>query len=95
VPPKGRYDRSLRSLHRGRRFLLGWGGVRAARVSVTGRERGAKFIAVVASHYWNGVTLAWVEANEQDCVLILRDREPVGLVTTEACEQGIHRSCGS
>jgi RNA polymerase sigma-70 factor (TIGR02957 family) len=68
----------------------GGGFVRAARVPVAGRERVAKFIAAVASHYWDGVTLAWVEANGQDSVLILRDGEPVGLVTTEASEQGIH-----
>lgn len=68
----------------------GGGLVRAARVPVAGRDRVAKFIATIASHYWNGVTLAWVEANGQDSVLILRDGEPVGLVTTEASEQGIH-----
>jgi hypothetical protein len=40
----------------------GGGIVRAARVPVVGRERVAKFIAA-AAHFWNGVTLAWVEAN--------------------------------
>jgi hypothetical protein len=65
--------------------------VRAARVPVAGRERVAKFIAAFASHFWNGVTLTWVEANGQDSVLISRDGEPVALVTTEASEQGIHQ----
>jgi RNA polymerase sigma-70 factor (TIGR02957 family) len=69
----------------------GGGLVRAARVPVTGRERVAKFIAAVSSHFWNGVTLAWVEANGQDSVLISRDGQPVGLVTTDATEQGIHQ----
>jgi RNA polymerase sigma-70 factor (TIGR02957 family) len=69
----------------------GGGLVRAARVPVAGRERVAKFIAAFASHFWKGVTLAWVEANGQESVLISRDGEPVGLVTTEASDQGIHQ----
>jgi RNA polymerase sigma-70 factor (TIGR02957 family) len=69
----------------------GGGFVRAARVPVAGRERVAKFIAALASHFWKGVTLAWVEANGQDSVLISRDGEPVWLVTTDASEQGIHQ----
>jgi hypothetical protein len=67
----------------------GGGLVRAARVPVAGRERVAKFIAAFASHFWRGVTLAWVEANGQGSVLISRDGEPVGLVTIDASEQGI------
>jgi RNA polymerase sigma-70 factor (ECF subfamily) len=51
----------------------------------------AKFIAAFSSHYWRGVTLARVEANGQESILISRDGEPVGLVTTEASEQGIHQ----
>jgi RNA polymerase sigma-70 factor (TIGR02957 family) len=69
----------------------GGGLVRAARVPVAGRERVVKFIAAFASHFWKGVTLSWVEANGQDSVLISRDSEPVGLVTTDASEQGIHQ----
>src|SRR5882762_1033642 len=42
----------------------GGGIVRAARFPVSGRERVAKFIAT-ASHFWKGVTLAWVETNGQ------------------------------
>jgi RNA polymerase sigma-70 factor (TIGR02957 family) len=69
----------------------GGGLVRAARVPIAGRERVAKFIAAFASHFWKGVTLAWVDANGQESVLISRDGEPVGLVTTEASDQGIHQ----
>jgi hypothetical protein len=69
----------------------GGGLVRAARVPVAGRERVVKFIAAFASHFWKGVTLSWVEANGQDSVLLSRDSEPVGLVTTDASEQGIHQ----
>ena len=69
----------------------GGGLVRAARVPVVGRERVAKFIAAFSSHFWNGVTLSWTEVNGQESVLISRYGETVGLVTTEASEQGIHQ----
>lgn len=63
--------------------------MRAARVPVSGRERVAKFIAAVASHFWNGVTLAWVETNGQASVLMSRDGVPVALATVDASAQGI------
>jgi hypothetical protein len=66
----------------------GGGIVRAARVPVVGRERVAKFIAA-AAHFWNGVTLAWVEANGQAAVLVSRDGVPVALTTIDASAQGI------
>jgi hypothetical protein len=69
----------------------GGGLVRAARVPVVGRERVAKFIAAFSSHFWKGVTLAWVEVNGQESILISRHGEPVGLVTTDASDQGIHQ----
>jgi hypothetical protein len=43
----------------------GGGVVRAAQKPVLGRDRVAKFIAAVSSHFWNGVTLSWIEANGQ------------------------------
>jgi RNA polymerase sigma-70 factor (TIGR02957 family) len=66
----------------------GGGFVRAARVPVSGRERVAKFIAT-AAHFWQGVTLAWVEANGQAAVLVSRDGVPVALTTIDASAQGI------
>jgi RNA polymerase sigma-70 factor (ECF subfamily) len=66
----------------------GGGIVRAARVPVCGRERVAKFIAT-AAHFWNGVKLAWVEANGQAAVLVSRDGVPVALTTIDASSQGI------
>jgi RNA polymerase sigma-70 factor (TIGR02957 family) len=72
-------------------YADGGGLVRAARVPVAGRERVAKFIAAFASHFWKGVTLSWVEANGQDSILISRHGGPVGLVTTDASDQGIHQ----
>jgi RNA polymerase sigma-70 factor (ECF subfamily) len=66
----------------------GGGIVRAARVPVCGRERVAKFIAT-AAHFWNGVKLAWVEANGQAAVLVSREGVPVALTTIDASSQGI------
>jgi len=66
----------------------GGGIVRAARVPVVGRERVAKFIAS-AAHFWDGVTLAWVEANGQAAVLVSRDGVPVAITTIDASAQGI------
>jgi RNA polymerase sigma-70 factor (TIGR02957 family) len=66
----------------------GGGIVRAARVPVCGRERVAKFIAT-AAHFWNGVTLAWVEANGQAAVLVSRDGVAVAVMTIDASAQGI------
>jgi len=66
----------------------GGGIVRAARVPVCGRERVAKFIAT-AAHFWNGVKLAWVEANGQAAVLVSRDGVPIALTTIDASSQGI------
>ena len=66
----------------------GGGIVRAARVPVVGRERVAKFIAS-AAHFWDGVTLAWVETNGQAAVLVSRDGVPVAITTIDASAQGI------
>jgi RNA polymerase sigma-70 factor (ECF subfamily) len=67
----------------------GGGIVRAARVPVSGRVRVATFIAAVASHFWKGVTLAWVETNGQASVLMSRDGIPIALATIDASAQGI------
>ena len=67
----------------------GGGIVRAPRVPVSGRERVAKFIAAFASHFWTGMTLAWVETNGQASVLMSRDGIPVALTTIDASAQGI------
>jgi RNA polymerase sigma-70 factor (TIGR02957 family) len=66
----------------------GGGIVRAARVPVVGRERVAKFIAT-AAHFWNGVTLDWVETNGKAAVLVSREGVPVALTTIDASAQGI------
>jgi RNA polymerase sigma-70 factor (ECF subfamily) len=69
----------------------GGGLVRAARVPVSGGKRVATFIAAVASHFWKGVTLAWVETNGQAAVLMSRDGVPVALATIDASAQGINQ----
>jgi len=61
----------------------------AAHAPVSGRERVAKFIVSFASHFWMGITLAWVETNGQASVLISRGALPVALATIDASAQGI------
>lgn len=61
----------------------------AARAPVSGRVRVARFIAAFASHFWTGMTLAWVETNGQSSVLISRDSIPVAYATIDASAQGI------
>jgi hypothetical protein len=72
-------------------YADGGGVVRAARIPVVGRERVAKFIASFASHFWNGLTLEWVETNGQPSVLLLRDGVAVALATVDASAEGIHQ----
>jgi len=67
----------------------GGGLVRAAGKPITGRERVARFISAVATHFWRGVTVSVVEANCQGCALISRDSAVVALVTVGASEDGI------
>ena len=69
----------------------GGGLVRAARAPVSGRERVAKFIAAVASHFWVGVEITTVEVNRQAAVLVSRDGAVVALVTIDASALGIDR----
>ena len=61
----------------------------AARAPVSGRERVAKFIASFASHFWTGITLAWVQTNGETSVLISRGGIPVALAAIDASAQGI------
>jgi RNA polymerase sigma-70 factor (ECF subfamily) len=67
----------------------GGGLVRAAGKPITGRDRVARFISAVATHFWNGVTVSVIEANGQGCALISREGAVVGLVTIGASADGI------
>jgi RNA polymerase sigma-70 factor (TIGR02957 family) len=67
----------------------GGGIVRAARVPVAGRKRVATFIAAVSPHFWNGLTVAWLETNGQTSALLSRDGVLVALATIDASAQGI------
>lgn len=70
-------------------YADGGGLVRAARSPVAGRERVARFISAVSSHFWTGVTITKIEANGQPSMLISRDGAAVGLVTIAASGDGI------
>jgi RNA polymerase sigma-70 factor (TIGR02957 family) len=68
----------------------GGGLVRAAQKPIEGRDRVARFISLV-THFWQGVTLSFVDANSQGCVLMSRDGEYVALATVDASENGVDR----
>ncbi|HEV7732050.1 MAG TPA: RNA polymerase sigma-70 factor [Candidatus Binatia bacterium] len=70
-------------------YADGGGFVRAARKPVAGRARVAKFIASLASHFWSGVTLTWVEANGLASVVVSRGGAAVALATISASSEGI------
>ena len=61
----------------------GGGLVRAAGKPIAGRERVAKFISAVSTHFWRGITVSVVEANGQGCAIISRGY----------CGRARHRRC--
>jgi RNA polymerase sigma-70 factor (ECF subfamily) len=67
----------------------GGGLVHAAEKPITGRERVAKFISAISTHFWKGIRVSAVEANGQRCALISRDGGSVALVTVGASAEGI------
>jgi RNA polymerase sigma-70 factor (TIGR02957 family) len=69
----------------------GGGVATAARLPIVGRERVAKFISAFSSHFWLGVSLAWIEANNQPAVLITRDGAAIALASIEAHDEGIYQ----
>jgi len=69
----------------------GGGMVRAARFPLFGRERIARFIAAVATHFYNGVTFSRIEINGQAAGLILREGKVVAVATIDVSERGIHQ----
>ncbi len=69
----------------------GGGVVRAAQKPVQGRDRVAKVISSVSSHFWAGVTISFIEANGQGCMLMSREGDVVALATVDASEQGIEQ----
>jgi RNA polymerase sigma-70 factor (TIGR02957 family) len=69
----------------------GGGVVRAARAPIAGRERVAKFIAAVASHFWTGISLTWIQTNGQSAVLMRRDHARVAVATIDASAEGINQ----
>lgn len=67
----------------------GGGFMRAAQKPIVGRARVLRFIEALAARYWQGVTLAPVEANGQSCVAIQRRGVVCALMTVNASAQGI------
>ena len=67
----------------------GGGLVRAAGVPVSGRERVKTFVEAVSTYFWKGVSVAFVEVNDQAAVLVSRAGVPTTLGTIDASAQGI------
>ena len=67
----------------------GGGMAGAARVPVVGRERVAKYIAALPSHFWAKATFSTMQLNGQPFGLIARDGVAIALVTVDASPQGI------
>jgi len=67
----------------------GGGVIGAARIPVIGRERVAKFVSSSTGHFWEGVSLTWLEANGDPSVLITRDGASIALAFIEATDEGI------
>lgn len=69
----------------------GGGVVRAAQKPLSGRERVARFIAAVSSHFWTGMTISFAEVNRQTGILLSRDGVAVALAAVDASENGIEQ----
>jgi RNA polymerase sigma-70 factor (ECF subfamily) len=67
----------------------GNGIVNAARIPVAGRSRVAKFIGSFATHFWAGVSVAYIQANGKPAVLISRDGSVVAFATIEVSGEDI------
>ena len=67
----------------------GGGLALAARIPVVGRTRVAKFVSAFASHFWQGVSFRWTEANGQASVVLVRDESVLAVLTASASADGI------
>jgi RNA polymerase sigma-70 factor (TIGR02957 family) len=67
----------------------GGGIVRASRFPVVGRDRVSKYVSAFADRFWEGVDVAFVEANGQGSALLSRDGVAFAVVTVVASERGI------
>lgn len=67
----------------------GGGMAGAARDPILGRERVAKFIAALPSHFWANATFSTMPVNGQSSGLITRGGAVIALVTVNASPKGI------
>ena len=68
------------------------GGVKdvlAARISVEGDVRVAKFVAAFSSHFWTAATITWVQANGSPAIVLAREGIPYTLLTIAPTPAGI------
>jgi RNA polymerase sigma-70 factor (TIGR02957 family) len=67
----------------------GGGVVRAAGTPLFGRNRVAKFITAVASHFWVDTDLGWKEINGQVGLIVSRKGVVITILTIDASPEGI------
>jgi RNA polymerase sigma-70 factor, ECF subfamily len=64
---------------------------RASRVTVSGRERVARFVASFAPTFWGDLTLRWLDVNGAPAALLSRGEVPVALLSLQASIEGIEQ----
>ena len=69
----------------------GGGVVRVAPVPVVGRMQVARFVASVASRFWDGVDVALVATNGGTAAVLSRAGEPYGCLWLDVTEAGIEQ----
>lgn len=67
----------------------GGGVVRASRIPVIGRDHVSKFVHAFAERFWQGVTVAAIEANGQPSAALSRAGSLVAVVSVVATPSGI------
>jgi RNA polymerase sigma-70 factor (ECF subfamily) len=67
----------------------GGGVVRAARKILVGRDRVARFVAVMAEKFWMGVDVRYIEANGWPMAIVARDGVVFAALTSESSDSGI------
>jgi RNA polymerase sigma-70 factor (TIGR02957 family) len=67
----------------------GNGATRVSRRPVVGAPRVAKYIAALATWFWDGMQVEWIEANGQTSAVLRRDGTLFGVLTVTASAAGI------
>jgi RNA polymerase sigma-70 factor (ECF subfamily) len=67
----------------------GNGAVRVARQPIVGADRVTRFLAAIASWFWDGLDVRWADTNGQRSAVLWRDGSLYGVLTVTASTDGI------